>query len=99
MEFGKRKKPKSQKGMCPEAACYGTQTDHRRQVEQADTKRRKNKLVKQRRNLDKLLTEDNNESLPDDVLPERKMNDYKNWTLSYADKSRRNPMSQDEVTK
>jgi hypothetical protein len=92
MEFGKREKPKSQKGMCPEAACYGTQTDHRRQVEQADTKRRKKKLVKQRRQLDKLLTEDDNESLPDDVLPDLSCNMYKSRTLSYVDKSRRNPL-------
>jgi hypothetical protein len=92
MKFGKREKPKSQKGMCPEAACYGTQTDHRRQVEQADTKRRKKKLVKQRRELDKMLIEDDNESLPDDVLPDLPCNIYKSRTLSFVDKSRRNPL-------
>jgi hypothetical protein len=57
----------SGKGMCPKAAAYSTQTDHRAQVERADTRRAKKRIRKARRRLERRLC-DGDTDAPDDVM-------------------------------
>ncbi len=60
--------PRSAKGLPPYSAAYITGTDHRRQVEAAENRRAKRKVVKGRRRLDKSLC-DGDETQPDDLFP------------------------------
>lgn len=59
---------RSAKGLPPKAASYITQSDHRSQVERADFRQAKKAMRKQRRTLDRQLTNDDDESLPHDVI-------------------------------
>lgn len=76
--------PRSAKGLPPYSAAYITGTDHRRQVEAAENRRAKRKVVKGRRKLDKALC-DGDETQPDDLLPADKRS--RNFT-DCRDKSR-----------
>jgi len=65
-------KRKSGKGFPPQLASYFTGSDHRRQVEAAETRMAKKKIIKQRRNLDKDIIKNQDESMPDDIPKTRK---------------------------
>lgn len=77
---------RSGKGLPPEVASYFTGSDHRRQVEAAETRRAKHKVVKLRRRLDRQLIDTQDEALPHDV---RKARLSKHTTGSELDNTRR----------